>query len=165
MSSRPLVAVLIGLCLLGLDFTSKLAARILLEPGVPHAIVPGLNITLVHNPGISFGLMPASTDLGYGILLLFHAALTAGVAIYAWSQRDSLEFWPLLLVLFGGLGNLMDRLLHGTVTDFLDAYIGAYHWPAFNLADVSITLGAAGVIAFGTGLVGKVRSTIKGVVL
>lgn len=110
-------------------------------------IFPGFNLTLLFNPGVSFGLFPVGSDKGLVFMLSIQAILSLGIAVYAWTQRGKWIVWPLLLLLSGALGNLVDRFINGAVTDYLDFYVGTFHWPAFNLADVWITLGVAGLIA------------------
>ena len=74
------------------------------------------------------------------------AMLCLGIAAYAWTVRQLTIMWPLVLLLSGALANLVDRFFNGAVTDYLDFYVGSSHWPAFNLADVWITLGVVGLI-------------------
>ena len=106
-------------------------------------------IVLTRNTGVAFSLF---ADLGAGagavVLTVITAALTLVVAALLWHAcRSAQEPWPLpaalALVLGGAAGNLFDRIAFGSVTDFLDFYAGAHHWPAFNVADASITCGAA----------------------
>lgn len=108
-------------------------------------------VYLVHsrNPGIGFGLLADSASswvrvaIIVGQLLVMAALawlLVAGPAGGRWARGG------LALILGGAAGNLVDRLLHGGVTDFFEVLIGSYHWPAFNLADTAITVGATLVI-------------------
>ena len=74
---------------------------------------------------------------------LFGAGIiVAGLAVCLWRARSRLVGAALGLMIGGALGNVLDRARHGAVTDFLDFYLGAYHWPAFNLADVAVVSGA-----------------------
>lgn len=130
-----------------IDLAVKRIAQHTLDYGLPIPVFPGFNLTLIFNPGVSFGLFPVGSDTGLVFMLLVQAVLCLGIAFYAWMQRARTIVWPLLLLLSGALANLVDRFLNGAVTDYLDFYIGAYHWPAFNLADACITLGVAGLIA------------------
>lgn len=91
-----------------------------------------------------FGLFSqGETQSHQGGFILF--TLLAIVALLYYSQRkkaaDSSEFYPLALILGGATGNLVDRILHGRVIDFLDFYIRDHHWPAFNIADSGIVVG------------------------
>lgn len=147
MLSRYSLAAAILAMPLVFDLAVKKLTQHTLDFGSPIAVFPGFNLTLLFNPGVSFGLFPVGSDTGLIFMLLVQSVLCLGIAIYAWMQRDNVIVWPLLLLLSGALGNLVDRFLNGAVTDYLDFYIGTYHWPAFNLADVWITLGVAGLIA------------------
>ena len=129
-----------------LDLIVKKWAQVGLEYGQPIAVFPGFNLTLLYNPGVSFGLFPVGSSTGLMLMLSLQSVLCLGIAVYAWSIRKSRLVWPLLLLLSGALANLVDRFFNGAVTDYLDFYIGSSHWPAFNLADVWITLGVVGLI-------------------
>ena len=108
---------------------------------VPHAVV------LVHsvNPGMAFGLLSESSSKWVSFLL---AGSSAAVVVFlvwflmAGHAGDLLSQAGLSLIAGGAAGNLLDRLLHGGVTDFLELRAGSLVWPAFNLADSAITIGA-----------------------
>jgi signal peptidase II len=107
-------------------------------------LTPFLNLVLVHNTGAAFGFL--SSAGGWQNLFFIIVAAAASVFIlWMISRLDSKErllAMALMLVLGGALGNLTDRLLHGYVIDFIDVYYGTWHWPAFNVADSAITIGA-----------------------
>ncbi len=110
-------------------------------------VVPGLlNLTHVRNTGVAFGLFAAQGTTGgsWLLTLLGLTALTA-VGIYFWftPSRDRLLLVALALVVGGAVGNLIDRVVAGAVTDFIDVYVGLHHWPAFNVADSAISVGIA----------------------
>jgi len=103
----------------------------------------------VHNRGAIFGFFnQGGNPLVYLILTL--ASLTAlGLVVYYFVKvplAERLLKATLSLVLAGALGNLVDRLLRGYVIDFIDIYIGKYHWPSFNVADSCISIGAVFLI-------------------
>ena len=108
-----------------------------LAEGIP--IFPGFTLVFVWNPGISFGVLGGIPPWALSALAL---ALTAAMAVWMWRERSGLVVAALGLVIGGALGNVVDRLRHGAVVDFLDLSVGTYHWPAFNLADTAITMGA-----------------------
>ena len=115
----------------------------------PVAILPSLNLVLVHNPGAAFGFL--SQAGGWQRWFFIAAGLAIGVFVAVWlgrAARAGRGWLPagLSLVLGGALGNLWDRIVRGAVVDFVDLYYGRYHWPAFNVADAAITVGAALVI-------------------
>ena len=113
------------------------------------AVLPSLNLVLVHNPGAAFGFL--SRAGGWQRWFFIAVAFAIGVFVAAWLRRAARAGcrWNstgLCLVLGGALGNVWDRIVRGAVVDFIDVYYGRYHWPAFNLADAAITVGAAMLI-------------------
>jgi len=136
----------IALVVLLLDrFTKWLVIRnIALEDSV--AIIPGLfRLTHLENPGAAFSIFAESASPYRTALLVFVSlAALAVVALLLWSRRSSFSSTTIALSLIAGgaLGNLWDRISDGKVTDFLDFYIGAHHWPPFNFADSAIVAGA-----------------------
>ena len=128
------------------DQISKAAALIWLQPGVPVPVFPGFSLTLGFNTGASFGFLSermADTPL---LMALLTAILTALFWRFATRGKVVAERHGFALIVGGALGNIVDRLRQGAVTDFLDVFWKAWHWPAFNLADVAITCGAALVL-------------------
>lgn len=127
-----------------LDQITKYAASHMLIMHEPVAILPFFNFTLMHNTGAAFSFL---ADQG-GWQRWFFAVLALGVsiALAVWLSRlKAHETWlalALSLVLGGAIGNLIDRVYYGYVIDFIDVYYGASHWPAFNIADSAITVGA-----------------------
>lgn len=111
----------------------------------PHRIevTPFFNIVLAWNRGVSFGLFGHESDLGPILLTLL--AVVISIALLIWIRRadDRLTVVALGLIIGGALGNVIDRLRFGAVTDFLDFHAFGYHWPAFNIADSAICVGAA----------------------
>ncbi|WP_299912826.1 signal peptidase II [uncultured Paracoccus sp.] len=137
---------LIGLLALALDQITKAAALVTLTQGVPLAILPGFNLSLGFNTGASFGMlsgMMRDTPLAMAALT---GAITLGLAVLALRVRTPWEAAGFALVIGGSLGNVVDRLRRGAVTDFLDVYWRDWHWPAFNMADVAISIGAAMIV-------------------
>lgn len=116
-----------------------------LAPRGTVAVLPGLfNLTYVRNTGAVFGLFRSLPDPWRGLLLTL-VPLAAVLFVIVMALRTSPErWWPLAalgLILGGAIGNLVDRIRFGSVVDFLDVYVGEYHWPAFNLADSAICVG------------------------
>ena len=111
------------------------------------SVIPGLfRLVRVENTGMAFGLLNDSpSPLVFGLLTLVSAALLGFVAYLLWTSHtpSSLGGFGLALILGGAAGNVLDRLARGEVIDFLDFYVGTYHWPAFNVADSGIVIGAA----------------------
>ena len=129
-----------------LDIGSKLLVMNTMTYGFQHRIevLPFFNLTYVHNYGAAFSFL---SDAG-GWQRWFFAVIAIGVSslLAYWMRQQSADQKLLnsayALIIGGALGNLFDRLVHGYVVDFLDFFIGTYHWPAFNIADMAICIGA-----------------------
>jgi signal peptidase II len=111
-------------------------------------IIPGwLRIIHTENPGAAFGMLAQGNDLLRGAVLIGVSLVVLVFVISAlWSHRTSfaapITRFGLSLIMGGALGNLYDRIFHGTVTDFVDVYRGSWSLPAFNVADSAISVGA-----------------------
>lgn len=112
----------------------------------PIRLLPVLELVMVWNRGISYGLFTQDTDLGRWVLAGF--TLVASLAIAIWLSRTArtLPAISLGLVLAGALGNGIDRWVYGAVADFFHFHVGAFSWYVFNLADVWIVAGVAGLL-------------------
>ena len=111
------------------------------------AIAPFLDLILVWNRGVSYGLLTQDNDLGRWLLI---ALGLAGALLFGWWLRTTRALLPALalgLVIGGALSNVIDRLVYGAVLDFLDVHAAGYHWPAFNLADSAISVGIVLLLA------------------
>jgi signal peptidase II len=110
------------------------------------AVIPGFfSITYVRNPGAAFGFLAGASPMFRSIFFLCITAAAIGLILYyiSKSQNDEpLLIFALSLILSGAVGNFIDRIKIGEVIDFLDVYIGSHHWPAFNVADSAISVGA-----------------------
>ena len=99
-----------------------------------------LNINLIWNDGIAFGLFSFEKIFLYNFLTVFILIIILLIA-YMVKKNEGLKKYSLLMVLGGALGNVFDRLLNKSVPDFIDFHIGNFHWFIFNIADVFITIG------------------------
>lgn len=138
--------LLVALAVLAFDQWTKWLVEVHLPRLSSVRVVPGfLNFTHVRNPGVAFGLFASSGggDVHTLALSLVGALALAVVLVYFWRTpaRDQLLLVALALVLGGAIGNLTDRIASGAVTDFIDVYVGTYHWHTFNVADSAITSG------------------------
>jgi signal peptidase II len=137
---------LIAMLVIVLDRLSKwlVAGRITLHESIP--VLPGFfRLTHVQNSGAAFGLFAdSSSEWKVAILIMFSVLALAVVSALLWKNSHSMTTTGvgLSLILGGAVGNLWDRLLSGHVVDFFDFYLGSYHWPAFNVADSAIVVGA-----------------------
>ena len=137
---------LIAVIVLLLDRLAKwaVASNIRLHESV--VVIPGFfQLTHVENTGAAFGLFAeSSAQWKVGALVSFSVMALVVVSALLWKNSHSLSTTTigLSLILGGAMGNLWDRMMSGHVVDFLDFYVGSYHWPAFNVADSAIVIGA-----------------------
>ena len=105
---------------------------------------PFLNLVLVHNTGAAFGFLSSASGWQNG-LFMFVALVACAFLLWMLSRLNRQEMLlavALMLILGGALGNLLDRVIFGYVIDFIDVHYHHWHWPAFNVADSAITVGA-----------------------
>jgi len=109
-------------------------------------ITPFFNIVLTWNSGISFGIF--SNQGGFSVIILSTLAILIVFFLAVWlvKAENRKLIIGLIFIIGGAIGNIIDRVYHGAVIDFLDFHINNYHWPAFNLADSCIFIGAALII-------------------
>lgn len=141
----------LSVAVVALDQLSKLAADHLLTLYAPRPVIPFFNLTLVYNQGAAFSFLSEAGGWQRWLFTLLAVAVSIFLIIWISKLRES-ERWTaasLALILGGAVGNLIDRVWHGYVIDFFDVYYGRYHWPAFNIADSAITVGAAILIFLG----------------
>ncbi|MBY6063600.1 signal peptidase II [Pseudidiomarina sediminum] len=107
-------------------------------------IMPYLNFTYVRNFGAAFSFL--SDQDGWQRWMFTLLALAVSVILLVWLRRNPVGLWrqnlAFSLILAGAIGNVIDRLIYGYVIDFIDVYVDNWHWPAFNVADMAITVGA-----------------------
>ena len=144
--TRVMLISLIAAAVVG-DQLTKTAALSLLSQGTAVPVLPSFNLTLGFNTGVSFGMMGGFMAGKPFLMAALTGALTIAFAVMAFRAQHALERAGLALVVGGALGNIIDRLRQGAVTDFLDFYWRDWHWPTFNVADICITLGAVLIFA------------------
>lgn len=138
-------SLMLAAALFLLDQGSKWLVAGSLRVGEVRTVIPGFfNLTHLHNRGAAFGLFADSdSPVARGALIAFSLAALALVFYLLWRGVSSRwAGWGLGLILGGALGNLLDRVRAGSVVDFLDFHLAGRHWPAFNLADSAVVLGA-----------------------
>ena len=152
MEKDNILFLLTALGVIILDQVSKfiIAASIGFYESVP--VIGGFfNLVHVRNRGMAFGLMNRP-DAGISLYFLIAITIIAVLLIIIWSVRLKHEerglLFGLSLILGGAVGNLIDRIRLKEVIDFLDIYLGSYHWPAFNIADSAITIGAIWIAVY-----------------
>jgi len=130
-----------------LDQLSKWSALSNLKLGITEEVLPFMNWLLLLNPGAAFSFLAQSS----GWQRWFFTILGLAASLYIlWllrkNQSDKILSWALSLILGGALGNVLDRIMFGAVVDFIDLHYGNWHWPAFNIADSAICIGAALIV-------------------
>ncbi len=138
-AGRPWAAWLRALAVLvvvvAADQLTKQAIRHSIVPGEEHRFLPGVQLVNTRNHGVAFGLLPGSQT---AVTILVAVALLALLVYFALHATRPLMWLPTGMLVGGAVGNIVDRLRDGSVTDFVKLPLG---WPPFNLADASITLG------------------------
>jgi signal peptidase II len=144
--ARRMIAFATALGMFGLDRWSKWLVETHLNADDTRVIIPGFfNIVRSENPGIAFGFFQDNpTQSRTLILVLFSVVAVLLLAALLWriDRLDAPSATGLSLIFGGAMGNVFDRVHVGRVTDFLDFYLGTYHWYTFNVADASICIGA-----------------------
>jgi signal peptidase II len=128
-------AALVTGLVVGLDQLSKAAVRDSIVPGDTRGVLPGVELVNTRNKGVAFGFLPGRH---FAVSLLVGVALAVLLVYFARHHGKPLIWLPTGMLLGGALGNILDRVRAGSVTDFIKLPLG---WPPFNLADASITLG------------------------
>jgi signal peptidase II len=162
MSARPLrwvAGLALAVAVLAADQLTKHLVLQHLDPGEPILIAPFFDLVLVWNRGVSFGLLNGAGGSSPWWLIGLAGVIAALLIAWLWRETRALPQAALWLVLAGALGNVADRLRYGAVVDFLDFHLGGYHWPAFNVADSAIVIGAGLLLLDGLFLR---RTTIDG---
>lgn len=130
------------------DLYTKSLASGMLQMYQPVAVFPGFNFTLMHNKGAAFSFL--ADQPGWQRWFFSVIAIVVSGAIVVWLKKlPKDQVWmavALSLILGGAMGNVYDRLTLGYVVDFLDVYYGSAHWPAFNIADSAICVGAVMIL-------------------
>lgn len=151
MISNLFISVIVSLIII-LDQITKVIISIRLEPGKGISVIRDyVALSYVTNPGGAFGILSkwGTEPVWRGIFIAFSLIIIVLLVIFLKNIPRS-NYWPRIglgLILGGAIGNLIDRLRIGEVIDFIDLGVGAYRWPAFNLADTCICLGV-GMLAY-----------------
>ena len=129
------LAALVTALVLGLDQLTKHLVRDSIVRGEERNVLPGLELVNTRNQGVAFGFFPGRH---IGVTILIAIALVVLLVYFARHVTRPLIWLPTGMLLGGAIGNILDRIRHGQVTDFVKLPLG---WPPFNLADASITVG------------------------
>jgi signal peptidase II len=128
-------AALVLVAVVALDQLTKHAVEHSIVPGEERSFLPGVQLVNTRNHGVAFGFLPGNH---IGVTILISLALLALLVYFALHATRPFMWLPTGMLAGGALGNILDRVRHGSVTDFVKLPLG---WPPFNLADASITLG------------------------
>ena len=151
-TSRPgwLALGALSLGALAADQLSKHAIEKYSAPGSLRVVIPGfLNLVRTTNPGVAFGFFADSENPWKTPLLIGFSVVVIGMLVWLLATRragGTLGECGLALILGGAFGNVLDRFLRHSVTDFIDVHVRSYHWYTFNVADSAIVIGAALVV-------------------
>jgi len=133
----------IAMIIVLLDQLSKITLSRMMVFGQSDTVTSFFNLVMAYNRGAAFSFL--ADQPGWQRYFFAGVSLLASLLIIWMLKRHSgqrLFCWAMTLILGGALGNLIDRIAYGYVIDFLDFHVGGFHWPAFNVADSAITLGA-----------------------
>ena len=144
-AARYILLALVSAITVLLDQATKLQIMQSMRLHETIPVVPDFfSITYIRNPGAAFGILASSSNgfrlVFFGLTSLF-ALVLLGTILYRLKPHDWGGQFSVAAVFGGAIGNLLDRVRFGEVIDFLDVYVGAYHWPAFNVADAAISVG------------------------
>ncbi len=125
------------------------------------AVTEFFNLVLVCNRGVSFGMLDALGEHGPWLLTALAAGIGAFLIVWLYRETRTVTRIALWLVLAGAVGNSIDRIRFGAVIDFLDFHLLGYHWPAFNVADSAIVVGAL-LILLDSLVLSQSRTKVRG---
>jgi len=120
--------------------------KLVMNPPSVIEVTPFFNLVLGLNRGVSFGMFSSDSNLSRWLLTALALAIVCVLAVWLWRAEKPWLAVALGLIIGGAIGNVIDRAMVGAVVDFLDFHAADYHWPAFNVADMGITCGAAVLI-------------------
>ncbi len=142
---RYIIVSCVALVVIVLDQLSKWWAVMTIPVHKPIVVIEGFfDLVNIRNRGAAFGFLNRA-DIEWQFWLFLGATIVAAVTIFFLTRASTYRpvlFTSLGMVLGGALGNLVDRIRYRAVVDFLDFYVGSWHWPAFNVADIAISVGA-----------------------
>lgn len=138
--------------------TKWLVLLVIMDPPRAIPVLPFFDLVLTWNPGVSFGLF--ADGVPPWLFVLVALAVSGLLAVWIWRAENAWIAAGSGLIVGGALGNVVDRLVHGAVVDFILLHAGGLHWPVFNIADAAITVGV-GLVLF-DGLFRRKRTPEEG---
>ena len=151
-----------GLLVLAADQASKYWILQTLEVPVPHQVelLPVLDLTLVWNHGVTFGLLNGFGSWSHLVLSAAALLVVAALVRWLWRTENPVAALSIGAIAGGAVGNVIDRLRYGAVVDFIHAHVGDWSWYVFNVADAAIVCGVAGLLLEGH-LVRRARQKVN----
>ena len=148
LNKKPIINLFVVIIIFSLDRISKFYVILQSEKNISYDLFESkfLNINLVWNDGIAFGLLSFDKDYLYNLLTILIIVLIV-IIFFMILKSKGFKKYSLLMVLGGALGNLYDRIYFKAVPDFIDFHIGNFHWFIFNVSDIFISLGVLFLIS------------------
>jgi signal peptidase II len=142
--THPAAWLWLSLAVIAMDQVTKFLVTRFFEPFERVEVLPVLDFTLLHNTGAAFSMLAGASGWQRPFFIALGVAVSAMLVAWIWRapRGDKLLPLALALILGGAIGNVIDRVIHGYVIDFIHAHWGAAYFPAFNVADSAITVGA-----------------------
>jgi signal peptidase II len=143
--THPAAWLWLSLAVIGLDQVTKFLVTRFVELFERVEVLPVLDFTLLHNTGAAFSMLAGASGWQRPFFIALGVAVSAMLVVWIWRapRGDKLLPVALALILGGAIGNVIDRVIYGYVVDFIHVHWGAAYFPAFNIADSAITIGAA----------------------
>jgi signal peptidase II len=143
--THPAAWLWLSVAVIGLDQATKFLVARFFELFERVEVLPVLDFTLLHNTGAAFSMLAGASGWQRPFFIALGVAVSVLLAAWIWRapRGDKLLPLALALILGGAIGNVIDRVIHGYVIDFIHAHWGEAYFPAFNIADSAITIGAA----------------------
>ncbi|WP_313605295.1 signal peptidase II [Rhizobium sp.] len=141
-----IVICVVALCAIDLIVKHLVVSELMNPPRIIR-VTPFFNLTLAYNPGVSFGLLADTMGSAPRLFALLQGMIVLGLIVWAVMTKKIAERVSIAVVAGGASGNVVDRFLNLSVTDYLDFHAYGWSWPAFNLADVFIVCGAFALVA------------------
>lgn len=137
----------LSVLVMALDQLSKwVIVAYVMNPPIKKELTSFFNLVLTHNRGVSFGMFSTGTDTGKWVLIGVALIITGFLTRWLFQSNSLFNVIALGLIIGGAMGNVIDRFLVGAVVDFLDFHAFGHHWPAFNVADAAIFVGAISLV-------------------
>jgi signal peptidase II len=143
--THPAAWLWLSLAVVALDQATKFLVTRFLELYERVEVLPVLDFTLLHNTGAAFSILADASGWQRGFFVALGIVVSLALVVWLWRLPRGERLLPIALALIvgGAIGNVIDRVTHGYVIDFIHAHWGASYFPAFNIADSAITIGAA----------------------